>query len=933
MKKTNIKLLFIVFLFITSVSIIGWRGALFQRNDTSELTQINEVVTSSSENSPLLINEDSLYYSDSSRHYLSHSDPDPSKIGTKLLKSDYISLKMPKLSIESVQYVPRGVISITGDNDPLWQNFTGRGTLSEPYLITDFEITANHTHLISIRDTTVYFTISQNLLDGISGSYYGIFLDNVTNGFIYQNSIGFASYGIRMIDSYEMNISENDVHNSTWNGMYLQYSVDNFLGGNNVYTSEHGISLSSSSRNTIDSNWVGTNRKQGIAIYNSSFLNIQNNVAWNNAWKGFIETDSINNTFSFNTASFNGNDGIYSYNCNSSKFYDNTLFNNAWNGLVSQGNSNNLEIGDNEVFDNTHVGLRLEYLSFSTVESNNVYQNMEHGIWLYSSSSNQIIGNDIYRNSIDGVSFEDGSDSNQIISNIITQNGANGITIINSDNNIFENNDINSNGGSTSGAPVTDPLGEIRFSIQGSTNGHGIYLDPSQGNVIYDNRINNNFRSGTYLLEADGNEILNNIISDNGESGVFLENSSFNTISWNEIGRNGFGDFGATVYDGEIQFSIQGSTNGHGIYLDPSHQNFIEGNVIYNNFANGLHLFQSDDSTITGNHVLRNSNGIFLEDSGSNNISWNIISRNGYPDKDNTPISGDIKFSITGSTNGHGIYLDPSDFNLVEHNNIYDNQGHGLYVVDSDSTKILKNLISVNGLYGIFIDLTSSESIVSQNDFIYNHLGGESQALDDGVGNFFDGNYWSDRREGEEVYEIDGAAKNQDSNPAEEPIINPEYEFSPPKVIRPNGGETLSGTVKIEWIGAESDISLPLEMTHMVLYSPDAGDTWHHVYFSFKDDSTSNSSVDGEVGITIEWDTSNLVDGSEYLIQVLAIDGSGFVMSDSSDNVFIIKNGAEPTTTTTETEETSPSLTPSWTLIVTFVGISVPIVIRKRKRN
>ena len=42
MRKTKLKFLLIILLFISSISFIGWNGAFNQVNDTSRLIQINE---------------------------------------------------------------------------------------------------------------------------------------------------------------------------------------------------------------------------------------------------------------------------------------------------------------------------------------------------------------------------------------------------------------------------------------------------------------------------------------------------------------------------------------------------------------------------------------------------------------------------------------------------------------------------------------------------------------------------------------------------------------------------------------------------------------------------------------------------------------------------------------------------------------------------
>ncbi|PWI48093.1 hypothetical protein CEE45_08695 [Candidatus Heimdallarchaeota archaeon B3_Heim] len=75
---------------------------------------------------------------------------------------------LPSYSIVTVQYVPHVIIQIDGNADFLAYNFTGQGTITQPYIIANLSITASHTHLIFIRNTDAYFEIRDNYLNGIN---------------------------------------------------------------------------------------------------------------------------------------------------------------------------------------------------------------------------------------------------------------------------------------------------------------------------------------------------------------------------------------------------------------------------------------------------------------------------------------------------------------------------------------------------------------------------------------------------------------------------------------------------------------------------------------------------------------------------------------------------------------------------------------------
>ncbi len=325
-----------------------------------------------------------------------------------------------------------------------------------------------------------------------------------------------------------------------------------------------------------------------------------------------------------------------------------------------------------------------------------------------------------------------------------------------------------------------------------------------------------------------------------------------------------------------------------------------------------------------------------MEDSSYCNITHNIIAKNGeFPVGDK--LSSDIKFSIKGTTSGHGIFLDPSDYNTITDNTVFGNEGLGLYLMDSDKTIIKRNIFSVNRLYAVFADLNSDETLVTQNDFYSNNWvyddgqhddgqirddgeHGDSQVRDDGEHGDFTGNYWNDLIG--DIYYFAGLAENSDTQPAPIPFFPPDYEFTTPTVFYPNGGETLSGEITIQWYEPSNE-KYPEFISYYVFYSADAGSDWFIIPF---DQMTTSTDPTGQKLLNIKWDTKTVVDGSEYLIQVVAVDQVGSVVSDNSDDVFQINNGIETSTST---------ITPAWTIIGSLLSIGSFgwLSIRKRRKN
>ncbi|MFX0125950.1 MAG: hypothetical protein ACFFAE_20180 [Candidatus Hodarchaeota archaeon] len=154
--------------------------------------------------------------------------------------------------------------------------------------------------------------------------------------------------------------------------------------------------------------------------------------------------------------------------------------------------------------------------------------------------------------------------------------------------------------------------------------------------------------------------------------------------------------------------------------------------------------------------------------------------------------------------------------------------------------------------------------------------------------------------------------------------------ISRPRVIYPNGGETVSGTVTVEWSKAADSWGHSLSYT--LYYSANGGDTWNWL-------------VDGLMVLHYDWNTEEIGDSSNCLIKIVAICYKGLEVEDTSDGLFIVQNERPPTTTTTEitittestkstrdTKSTDITSAPGWTLLFSSV-LTVLIIERRKKRK
>jgi parallel beta-helix repeat protein len=217
-----------------------------------------------------------------------------------------------------------------------------------------------------------------------------------------------------------------------------------------------GIKLNNSLKNDISSNTITTNNFLGVELYRSS-----------------------NNSISGNTVTSNNRYGIYLWN--SSKY--NIMTGNTVNGHHDYGL---------EMFDSANSNRIL----------GNQMKNNYKGIGLHRSSANSIIGNNVSANNYLGIFFGNSS-SNVIFGNNIA-NKYFGIVLGYSSNSMISGNNVTKNNVVSPGLTPT-----------------GILLAASSSNnIIYRNKIAENYR-GISFFSSSGNSIHhNNFVSNNFQAHI-----------------------------------------------------------------------------------------------------------------------------------------------------------------------------------------------------------------------------------------------------------------------------------------------------------------------------------------------------------------------------------------------------------------------------
>ncbi|MFX0094590.1 MAG: hypothetical protein ACFFBD_22840, partial [Candidatus Hodarchaeota archaeon] len=136
--------------------------------------------------------------------------------------------------------------------------------------------------------------------------------------------------------------------------------------------------------------------------------------------------------------------------------------------------------------------------------------------------------------------------------------------------------------------------------------------------------------------------------------------------------------------------------------------------------------------------------------------------------------------------------------------------------------------------------------------------------------------------------------------------------FLPPtvEIVAPNGGETLSGVIKVNFTISDANAALGDEtVSWEIFYSSDGGSQWNKI-----------GTGTGIGAQTYEWSTTGLKAGDTFKVKVTAEDSEGLTGEDTSDNVFSIGAAA-------------PTSTPGFTALVLLCLPMIAVIALLRKRR
>lgn len=199
---------------------------------------------------------------------------------------------------------------------------SGSGTVADPYIIGNWDISAATHQGITVSGTTLYFIIKNVAVHDGGTTFSGISFNSLPNGQVANSTVTSCKEGLSLNNVSDCTISANTysgnlegisiktsngvivtgnmISSSTGDGLALNKSTNIVISQNNVTSNVKGISLLSSSDVIIFSKNNITGNVEGILLQSSSGIIISHNAISENTANGLSISNSTGNTISSN---------------------------------------------------------------------------------------------------------------------------------------------------------------------------------------------------------------------------------------------------------------------------------------------------------------------------------------------------------------------------------------------------------------------------------------------------------------------------------------------------------------------------------------------------------------------------------------------------------------------------------------------------------
>jgi len=580
----------------------------------------------------------------------------------------------------------------------------------------------------SSNGTVVNITGSNVTLSGFTiknsgpNSSSGIYLDNVSNCSINNNTVTANYYGIYL------NCSENDtLRNNAMNGNIYNLCIDgnqssyfinnidssNTVNGKKVYCLIDDSDLAINPFTYPD---VGY-----LALVNCADITVQNLSLARNG-NGILLVNTQNSTLTGNTVT-NSTEGIRLMDSEGNILKNNSLTGNTYNFLVQGGLLNYVDAS------NTLNGKPIYYWinqSGKAVPSNAGYvalincsditvQNLDlasnwQGIVLSSSTDSTISNNQISK-SYYGVELSSSS-GNSISENTVV-NCTQAIALSDSSNNNIANNVL-------------------------SSNQYGAYFTSSSFNTLSENTVTSNVNHGMqFTSNCNNNTVTGNIINRNDVAVEFLNSSSNNIVQNRLTGNNqSIQIHGESTGTRISENSIANSYCGVEIAVSEAFSNsFGAPEQYFLTGQNGYFTYPVSSLHIVTQNILTNDTwGILVNSANDTTIANNTITGSNYG------IGVNMGFSYTSTSNDilsgntitnsriTGIYVNNANNCSVIENNVTNDQ-QGIELFGSQNNLLTDNRVSNNTQFGIQLSESSTGNTLRNNTLTGNTYGFDDESI------------------------------------------------------------------------------------------------------------------------------------------------------------------------------------------------------------
>ncbi|WEG12191.1 right-handed parallel beta-helix repeat-containing protein [Pullulanibacillus sp. KACC 23026] len=234
----------------------------------------------------------------------------------------------------------------------------------------------------------------------------------------------------------DVSIENNTIHHADGDGIYLAYTSQTVIKGNNVQSSkEYGLAIHHYSNDVkVDSNTITNNHSHGISVYANANASITNNIIRDNLGSGIsISTHSSSNEVDSNKIGNNGNYGIVLYRWSNLNTISHNVITQSKYGIGVNSGSNQNQLKNNTIMGSQSHGVKLYGSSSNPVKSNVISGNTisnsgQDGLYLVHANGTEVSRNKVTGANLNGISVTNHSTA-KLIKNKISKSKGHGIKI------------------------------------------------------------------------------------------------------------------------------------------------------------------------------------------------------------------------------------------------------------------------------------------------------------------------------------------------------------------------------------------------------------------------------------------------------------------------------------------------------------------------